>query len=78
MAALLEPSPLRKKVQADDGWKRQPLRKRPWMRWAVAIAVVGYSLTLGASAYQRWRFEKSPISLPEDKRSVSVSAVAGD
>jgi pimeloyl-ACP methyl ester carboxylesterase/membrane protein DedA with SNARE-associated domain len=78
MAALLEPSPLRKKVRADDGWKRQPLRKRPWMRWAVAIVVVAYSLTLGASAYQRWRLQKSPISLPEDKRSVSVSAVAGD
>src|SRR6266481_4495131 len=78
MAVLLEPSPVRKTVRADDGCKHQPLRKRPWMRWAVAIVVVAYSLTLGASAYERWRLQKSPISLPEDKRSMSISAVAGD
>ena len=78
MATVLEPISPHKKVRADGGLKGRALRKRPWLRWAVSLVVVGYALALGASAYQRWRLQKLPVSLPEDKRSISVSAVVGD
>ena len=78
MAAGLEPSSIRKKIRSDEDLKAPRPRRPLWLRWIVSIAIVGYSLALGASAYQRWRFQKSPISFPEDKRSMSVSAVVGD
>jgi membrane protein DedA with SNARE-associated domain/pimeloyl-ACP methyl ester carboxylesterase len=77
MAAVFEPSSLHKKMRSDQDLEAQPPRKPAWLRWVVSIIVVGYLLALGASAYQRWRIQGSPISIPKDKRSLSVSAVVG-
>ena len=53
-------------------------RKNSWWRAAFGTLVIVYLIALAASYRQRWEFNKTPISLPSDIHSVTVSAVEGD
>jgi pimeloyl-ACP methyl ester carboxylesterase/membrane protein DedA with SNARE-associated domain len=78
MAVALESSSVRKKIQPDEGVKVKPPRKRRWLRWAVSMMAVGYSLALAGSVYQRWHTRGLPTSVSKDKRLLPVSAVVGE